>query len=397
MEFTMDNTDLKKMNDERVKLIVEGQALLKKGPLSAEDTIQFDKIMAAADEMKVKIDGLHRVNTSQKDADQIMAKIHTFNTENSSSRKKEQFRASDDYKNTFWDVLKTAPENLSQISYRNVLEVGTGAAGGFLVPKEMHDAIIQAIAQVNFMRDIATTITTANDRDIPLGSSFGAANWVAESGPNIDVNDVLAQKTLKAWKLTKLTRVSDELLQDSAFDLSAYLASSAGKSFGMAENSAMLIGNGTSQPRGITLDGTAFPLGGVAITAPLLIDIYSTLDQMYRDNATWIMHNSTLAAIRKLADTAGAFYFLPSLVVGAPDTILGRPVYTSSYMPALGATNKSIVFGDISYYYIGQRAGFTLQRLMELYAGNNQVGFLAKERVDGLLTLNESTIVAASP
>ena len=393
----MDSNDLKKLNGERVALIAQAQDLLKKGTLSADDDTKFNAMMKEADEKKATIDKFHAINNLQKDVDLVQARIHTYDVSSSSAKLKTDFRASDEYKNTFWDVLKSNPEQLSQISYRNVLQTDTGGAGGFLVPIEMHNMILKSVAQANFMRQIATTITTANDRDIPIETTLGPATWLAQSGPYVESDSVFSQKILKAYKLTKLTKVSEELMQDSAFDMAAYLAEAAGRSFGIAENAAMMVGNGTTQPRGITLDGTAFPLGGVAVTAPLLIDIYHTLDQAYRSNASWIMHPTTLAAMRKLADTAGAFYFLPSMTVGAPDTILGRPVYTSYSMPTIAAGAKSIVFGDISYYYIGQRSGYSFQRLMELYAGNGQIGFMAKERVDGLLTLNAAVVVAASP
>ena len=103
--------------------------------------------------------------------------------------------------------------------------------------------------------------------------------------------------------------------------------------------------------------------------------------------------SALIKAIRKLKDANGQYIWQPSLVAGTPDTLLGRPVKTSTYMPAIAAGAKTVMFGDYSYYWIADRQGRTFKRLGELYAPNGQVGFLGSERVDGRLTLPESVKV----
>ena len=94
----------------------------------------------------------------------------------------------------------------------------------------------------------------------------------------------------------------------------------------------------------------------------------------------WVLNDSTIKAIRKLKDSNGQYLWQPSLTAGTPDTILGRPVRTSAYMPAIAASAKTIAFGDFSYYWIADRQGRSFKRLNELYAANGQVGFLASQR-----------------
>ena len=94
--------------------------------------------------------------------------------------------------------------------------------------------------------------------------------------------------------------------------------------------------------------------------------------------------------IRKLKDTTGQYLWQPSLVAGTPDTILGRPVKTSAFMPTAAAGAKTIAFGDFKYYWIADRQGRTFKKLSELYAANGQVGFMGTQRVDGKLILPEA-------
>ena len=102
------------------------------------------------------------------------------------------------------------------------------------------------------------------------------------------------------------------------------------------------------------------------------------------------MNDATIKAIRKLKDNNNQYLWQPSLVAGTPDTILGRPVVTSAYMPTAAAGAKTIAFGDFSYYWIADRQGRSFKRLNELYAANGQVGFLGSQRVDGKLVLPEA-------
>ena len=165
----------------------------------------------------------------------------------------------------------------------------------------------------------------------------------------------------------------------------------------------------TEEHLGFTGDGSGKPLGilaasggaetgitaasATAITADELIDLFYSLKSPYRRNAVWVLNDSTIKAVRKLKDGSGQYLWQPSLTAGTPDTILGRPVRTSAYMPAIAASAKTIAFGDFSYYWIADRQGRSFKRLNELYAANGQVGFLASQRVDGKIILPEAVKV----
>ena len=109
----------------------------------------------------------------------------------------------------------------------------------------------------------------------------------------------------------------------------------------------------------------------------------------------WVLNDSTIEGGAQAEDGNGQYLWQPSLTAGTPDTILGRPVKTSAYMPAIAAGAKTVAFGDFSYYWIADRQGRSFKRLNELYAATGQVGFLASQRVDGKMILPEAVKVLA--
>ncbi|MBO4717322.1 MAG: phage major capsid protein, partial [Spirochaetales bacterium] len=154
-------------------------------------------------------------------------------------------------------------------------------------------------------------------------------------------------------------------------------------------------GNGTHKPTGI-LHATAGAQVGItaastsAITSDELIDLFHSLKTPYRKKAIWVLNDSTLKFIRKLKDANGQYLWQPGIRDGEVNTILGKAYHTSSFMPEIASGNKTLVFGDLSYYWIGDRKGITFKRLNELYAGTGQIGFLAYKRVDGKIVLPEA-------
>ena len=199
-----------------------------------------------------------------------------------------------------------------------------------------------------------------------------------------------------AYKLGTMIKVSEELLNDSVFDLESYIAREFARRIGTKEEEAFFTGDGTGKPLGILAASGGAETGvtaasATAVTADELMDLFYSLKSPYRKNAVWILNDSTIKAIRKLKDNNGQYLWQPSLVAGTPDTILA--VKTSTYMPAIAAGAKTIAFGDFSYYWIADRQGRSFKRLNELYAANGQVGFLGSQRVDGKMILSEAVKV----
>lgn len=367
------------------------------GMLSAEDAATYDKMEADVVNLGKEIERLERQAVIDRELDQPTSSPIT-NKPGVMDGKTKSGRASDEYKTAFWHVMrsKSVPHEVF-----NALQVGTESEGGYLVPDEYEHTLIEALQEQNIFRQLAHVISTSSgDRKIPVVASKGTASWIDEEAAYPESDDSFGQVSIGAYKLATMIKVSEELLNDSVFDVPSYIAREFARRIGAAEEEAFFTGNGTGKPLGI-LAATGGAGTGVtaasatAITMDEVIDLYYSLRAPYRRNAVFIMNDSTVKAIRKLKNGNGDYLWQPSLTAGTPDTILNRPVYTSGFMPAIAASAKSILFGDLGYYWVADREGRSFKRLNELYATTGQVGFLASQRVDGKLILPEAVKVLA--
>ena len=192
-----------------------------------------------------------------------------------------------------------------------------------------------------------------------------------------------------------MIKISEELLNDSAFEMENYIVEEFGRRIGNAEEEAFITGNGTGKPLGILAATGGAQVGKTTaaadkITCDEIVDLYHSLGVPYRKKAVWLMNDSTVQYVRKLKDGNGQYLWQPSLVAGTPDTILGCPVKVSRYMPEIDSGNKVIAFGDFGYYWIADRQGRSFKRLDELFAATGHVGFRGSQRVDGKLILPEA-------
>lgn len=290
-------------------------------------------------------------------------------------------RASNEYKNAMLNALRS---NFRQIS--NVLQEGVDADGGYLVPDEYDTRLIQKLEDNNVVRMLATKIKTSGEHKINIASTTPAAAWIEEGGALSFGNATFEQKILDAHKLHVAVKVTEELLYDNAFGLENFLIDSFGKAIGNAEENAFLNGTGNGQPTGIFAEtGGGTYITTEATEGDAIIELVYSLKRAYRKNAAFILNDKMIAKIRTYKDRNGAYMWQPSLVAGEPDKLLGYSVYTSQYAP-----EDSIAFGDFSYYNIGDRGARSFKQLTELFAGNGMIGYVAKERVDGILVLPEA-------
>ena len=299
--------------------------------------------------------------------------------------------ASDAYRTAFWNSIR----NRNFYDVRNDLQVGTDTEGGYLVPDEFERKLVEALTEENIFRQLATVIkTSSGDRKIPIVTSKGEAAWMDEEQQYSLSDDTFGQASLSAYKLGTAIKISDELLNDSVFDLSSYIAKEFARRIGAKEEEAFFVGDGKGKPTGIfnatggAEDGTSTSTAN--ITFDDVMELFYSLRSPYRKKAVWVLNDSTVKALRKLKDNTGNYIWSPSVQAGVPDTILNRPYKTSSYVPEIKAGNKCMAFGDFSYYWVADRQGRSFKRLNELFAMTGQVGFLASQRLDGKLILPEA-------
>lgn len=361
------------------------------GLVSAEDNSTYEKMETEVVNLGKEIDRLEKqaaidLELSKATSEPLLEKPQA------DEKSRKTGRASNEYKNAFWQVMR----NKAGLEVKNALQIGSDAEGGYLTPDEFEHTLVEALEEEDIFRGLANTIqTSSGDRKIPVVATKGDASWVDEEGAIPESDDSFKQVTLSAYKLATMIKISEELLNDSAFDLESYVAKEFGRRIGTKEEEAFFVGDGTGKPTGI-LDATGggqlgkTTSGATAISFDEIMDLFYSLKSPYRKNATFLMNDSTVKAIRKLKDGGGQYIWQPSMVAGTPDTILNRPVLTSAYMPEISAGNKTVAFGDFKYYWIADRQGRSFKRLNELFAVTGQIGFVATQRVDGKLILPES-------
>ena len=356
-----------------------------KGVLSAEDDATYANMEKDLNDLSNEIRRMERRDAMEAELSKPVNQPITAQPERHEPEK--QGRASNAYKEDFGRHLR------GKAPIHNVLSESSDQDGGYLVPEEFETFIVDGLKEANVIRSIAKVITTHHDRKIPIAVGHSVANWTPENGEFTESNPTFGQKQIDAHKLTDLIRVSVELLQDSAFSLEEYIANEFARAFGVAEEEAFCVGTGSGQPTGIfTANGGQVGVTAAAnnaVTADELINLVYALKSPYRRNAGFLMNDATISAIRKLKDGNGVYLRQPSLQANEPDKLLGYNLYTTPYAPTMAAGAYTIAFGDFKNYWIGDRAGRTVQRLNELYATNGQIGYVATERVDGKVILPE--------
>ena len=360
------------------------------GMMSAEDTATYERMEKDIDSFGAAIDREERAERLERELNAPTARTLTSQPEKALFGK--QGRSSDEYKNAFWKMVR---DRSAHYTVFNALQVGTDTEGGFLVPDEYERTLVQALEEENKLRSLCKVIrTSSGDRKIPLVASHGTASWVDEEGLIPESDDAFGQISLGAHKVASIIKVSDELLQDSVFDVESYIATEFARRVGDAEEAAFINGDGAGKPIGMLHETNGAAAGvtaasATAITADELIDLVYSLKAPYRKRARFLFNDQTIKAIRKLKDGNGQFLWQPGLQAGQPNTLLGYNYETSTHMPIIGAGAKPILFGDFSSYWIADRDGRSIQRLNELYAATGQIGFRVTQRLDGRLVQQE--------
>lgn len=313
-----------------------------------------------------------------------------------------------EYRQAFNAMLRRGVGRLSA-DQQSVLERGFGeidtralssvtdAAGGYTVPDEFSNRLVETMKAYGGLLGIVDVLTTASGTDLLWPTNDDTANEGAILDENTQISEqdvAFGQGKLKAYTYTsKLIRVPLQLLQDSAIDIEAFLARRIGERIGRAVAGHIATGAGTTQPVGVADATVGFGVGvtgatgnTTTVTYDSLVDLEHSVDPAYRGSAQYAMNDLTLAAIRKLKDSQNRPLWVPSVAGGVPSTINGRPYTIDNKLPAPAADAKSILFGDFKTGYIARRvSGAQVLRLSERYADFLQVGFFGFARWDGVI------------
>ena len=277
-----------------------------------------------------------------------------------------------------------------EVERRDITKGSTGAP----VPTSFYDRLVMHMVQVGPMLELATVLNTASGENlqIPRTTAFSTAALTSE-GSAISESDPTfgAFVTLGAYKYGFTLQVSREMVEDQGVDLLGFVAEQSGIAIGVALNTVFTVGDGSSKPRGITIDTTGGVTGATSVagvfTADNLIDLVYSVNPSYRrlPGTAWMMRDSSIATTRKLKDSQNRYLFEPSLQAGTPDTLLGFPLYSNPDVAATATSAKSVVFGNIPRYYVRQAGNVRLDRSDEFAFTSDLITFRATVRADGAL------------
>ena len=273
----------------------------------------------------------------------------------------------------------------NDIELKGAWEGGTDAEGGYAVPDDFYNRIVEQREELSWVRQapVLRLVTTRDRILIPTEATAATKLTVtAEEGAYDEDEPVFGQVAVTIHKFTKMIKVSEELIDGDAVGLEAYLSSIIARASAAAENYYCTIGTGSGMPEGALDGATASGItsaAAAAITAGEVIQVMGTVGSPYHNsNSGFLMTGTTKFYIQGL--TGSAFQFIPTPTGG---DIMGYPVYVSPDMPAATGGLLPVLFGDFSMYAFAERQGITVSRNPYLYQANGQVGIFVKQRFGG--------------
>lgn len=308
-----------------------------------------------------------------------------------------------EYKAAFDHYLRKGAESVLERLQTKALSVGTDANGGYLVPNQMSDLIVQIVNESSPMRAIAAVETISSDSlDLIEDPTDVDAVWGDETTDRSSTDSTtptLGRNTIDTFEMYTQPKATQKLIDDASINLEEWLARKVADKFARLEATAFISGNGTTAPKGILsyTAGTSWgqiqqvPSGTSAtVTADSLIQLYYALKDQYSKNATFLMHRTTAQAVRLLKEaTTNQYLWQPGLTAGTPDSLLGAPVVLAADMPAPGAASLSVAVGDFKRaYMIVDRIG--IRTLRDPFTAKPFVKFYTTKRVGGKVVNTEA-------
>lgn len=402
---------LRELREKRAKIVTEARAEYDKidaakGEAEAKEIeARFDSMMAEADKLKDRIDREERILQSEKD-------IATVIDERRGGRENEREtrdtptnedgpRGSKEYRTAYNRFLRTGFEGMSG-EQRTVLQVGystteqraaqdlsPGSAGGYLVPVQFQRELDVALKAYGGMMEVARVLPTAQGGTLQWPMVDDTTKKAAIIGTNTAPS--VGGITFQQASLSDYTYGTDQILvpwqlmQDSAIDVEGLVRELLVIQMGRGLNDDFTTGSGSGAPQGVTACTKGADAAAVAaISYDDLVDLEHSVDPLYRKRgARWMFNDKTLKALKKLKDTLGRPLWAPGIIVGAPDEILGYGYTINQSMADIGASAKSVLFGDFSKYVIRAVRETMLIRLNERNMDKGQITFLAFARYDG--------------
>lgn len=382
------------MQEKRAKLVYDARAIQdrcdnEKREKTAEERTQFDAIWEDVQKLANEIRDKQQLEEEERKLNETPPNPFKPNAGNEPTVGR---RATPEYQKEFRDFITSG-----RIEGR-AIQADVDASGGYLfAPEQFVARLIKSLDDNVFMRGLATVmqVTSSDNLGFPsLATDLNDSNWTTEiqEVPE-DTALALGKRNMTPHYLTKLVKISQKLLRVSAIPADTLVADRLAYKFAITQEKAFLTGNGTGQPLGVfTANANGIPATrdiatgntATALTADGLLEAKYNLKAQYRRNCQWLFHRDAVKMIAKLKDGDGQYIWKASIAAGEPDMLLGFPVNESEYVPNTFTSGLYVgMLGDFKQYWIVDNLQLQVQRLVELYAATNQVGFIGRMETDG--------------
>lgn len=392
--------DINSLRQERNRLVTEARAILDAVPaddtLSAEDEARFDALMEDADRHDEQIVRAERAQEAERRIAEAADEPEDL-----------PLGRTDD---TAWfrDYLRTG--RISEQVRAN--QITPDDTGGYLIPPQQFvEQLLQAVDDQVVIRSLATVqqLPQAESLGVPTREAdVGDFGWTTELATgNEDDSLRFGKRELRPHPLAKRIKVSNPLIRRSPLGAESIVRGRLAYKVGSTQENAFMVGDGAEKPLGLFVassngisTGRDKPIGASGsipltnATSDQLITAKYFLKAAYYPRARWLFHRDLIAIFRKLKDAAtGNYLWQPGFAGDRPDTILDLPYVISEFAPNTISGNAYVgLLGDLSFYWIVDALDFQIQRLVELYAETNQVGFIGRYEGDGMPVLEEAFV-----
>ncbi|MBP2229657.1 HK97 family phage major capsid protein [Azospirillum agricola] len=293
------------------------------------------------------------------------------------------------------------PENqrkalASAKAYYDSLGVSGDNTGGYLAPVEFVREIIKGVTEISAPRSLVRVRPIAGKAYMqPKRTGQATARRVVDQGNRSETDGLrYGSVEINAPEMYALIDISQQNLEDSAFDLEAEIRDEATEQFAVLEGSEFVFGSGVGEMEGVLVNdkvGETVSGAATAVTADGLLTLKHDIKTAYARNATFILNRTTLGSIRKLKDSTGQYLWMPGIAQGKPNSIDGDPYMEVPNMPIEAAGAFPVAYGDFKRAYT-MADRITMQMLRDPYtqATNGNIRFLFRRRTGGQIVLAEA-------
>jgi HK97 family phage major capsid protein len=368
------------MREKRAALAAEALSV------ATSDPQKFETIMKEVDTLKGQIDRLERAEAVDAEYRQsTRPPLDAIGGEN----RTENSATSKEHRKAFREYLRTG--NASE--FRTYSPMSDSVEGAYIVPQGFQNELEVALKAYGGVREVARVLPTSTGNPLSYPTANDTTNMGERLGENTtagQANPTFGSLPFGAWTYsTKMVNVSNQLLQDSAFDVEVFLRDAFVDRIGRVTNADFTVGTGSgdSMPKGISVAATAGPTTTTTLIVSYddLVELEHSVNRSYRKGAKFMFSDAVFKQIKKLKDTQGHPLWVPGLATNAPDTILGYQYVINDDMPSIASGHNLALFGAMDKYLIRSVKGFEVKRLSERFGELNQTAFLGFYRADGNL------------